>query len=441
MKQGSILDVKMKTKISLFLKEREDRFKPEEANKLGLKRLNKIDFSGEIHLTEKQTNTGMILIKPGDLVISGINVEKGALAVYQGDEEIMATIHYSSYEFDKKKINIDYFKWFLRSDSFRKIVQSQVRGGIKTELKPKRFLPLEIDLPDLTIQKQILGKINSIKTEINQLEKNSSHDKKLLSKLRQAILSEAVQGKLVPQNQKDEPASELLKKIKAEKEKLIKERKIKKQKPLPPISEDEIPYELPKGWVWTRLGEVCTLITDGSHNPPKGRKEGVPMISATNVLNDKIVFNEKLRYISKEEYETERKRNPIEVGDILLTIVGTIGRTCVVDIKDKFCLQRSVALIKSKINPNYLSYYLRSPWVLEGFIERGKGTAQKGIYLGKLSETFLPFPPLSEQKRIVEKVDALMKMCGELEEKIKENKKSSEVLMNVVLRDIFNSSV
>src|SRR3989344_5301082 len=120
-------------KVGSFLTERKDRFEPDEANKLGLKRLYKIDFSGKIHLLDdKQTNTGMILVKKGDLVISGINVEKGAIAVYQGDGDILATIHYSSYEFDKSKIDIGYFKWFLKSRAFRKAVQTQTRGGIKT---------------------------------------------------------------------------------------------------------------------------------------------------------------------------------------------------------------------------------------------------------------------------------------------------------------------
>ncbi|MBU2104289.1 MAG: restriction endonuclease subunit S, partial [Nanoarchaeota archaeon] len=249
----------MKIRINNFLKERPDRFKPAEANKLGLKRLNKIDFSGKIHLSNKKTNTNMILIKPGDLVISGINVEKGAITIYQENEDILATIHYSSYEFDEDKINVEYFKWFLKSKIFKNIVNSQIGGGIKTELKPKKFLPLEIDLPDLDVQKQILSKISSIEKEIKQLEQNVSHDEKLLKKLKQSILSEAVQGKLVSQNPEDEPASELLKKIKKEKEKLVKEGKIKKQKELPAISDDEVPYELPKGWVWCRLGEVCWI--------------------------------------------------------------------------------------------------------------------------------------------------------------------------------------
>src|SRR3989344_1992800 len=250
----------MKTKISSFLKERQSRIKPAEANKMGLKRLNKIDFSGKMHIVDKPTNTDMILIKSGDLVISGINVEKGAVAVYQGKEDVLATIHYSSYEFDEAKIDIEYFKTFLRSKAFRETINSQIRGGIKTELKAKNFLPLEINLPNLEDQIRIRNKINSSSGIISELSTINNSNESYISKLRQQILQEAVQGRLVRQDPKDEPASELLKKIQKEKEKLIKEGKIKKGKDLAKISEDEIPYELPRGWEWCRLGDICEYI-------------------------------------------------------------------------------------------------------------------------------------------------------------------------------------
>ena len=155
-----------KVKINSFLKERESRIKPVEANKMGLKRLNKINFSGEIHLVDKLTNTDMILIKRGDLVISGINVEKGAVAVYQGMEDILATIHYSAYIFDETKIDIEYFKTFLKSKAFRDVINSQIRSRIKTELKANKFLSLEINLPDLEAQILIKNKINLASNKI-----------------------------------------------------------------------------------------------------------------------------------------------------------------------------------------------------------------------------------------------------------------------------------
>ena len=133
-----------KVKISDFLTERQGRYKPDEKKIAAYKRLEKIDFSGMIHISEKPTKTDMIIVCPGDLVISGINVAKGAVAVYQGKEPVCATIHYSSYVFDEKKVDLEYFKYFVKSPSFVSVLQQQVKGGIKTEIKPKHLLPLEI---------------------------------------------------------------------------------------------------------------------------------------------------------------------------------------------------------------------------------------------------------------------------------------------------------
>ncbi len=445
-------------------------FKSSQYQKEGIPVIRISDFQNEkIDLVnakcyEEKTKYNRYQLFEGDIIIAMTGGTIGKLGIVQeGLGKLYLNQRVGKFQILKPEEFFDkYIYWLARG------IQEKVKGfgygGAQPNISGKQIEELEFPIPDKKLQEKIVNFLECLrddclekkeyfdmKTEkdilrlqdigkslFNVLE-NSQKDETLLKKLKQSILQEAVQGKLVPQNKEDEPASELLKKIKAEKEKLIKEGKIKKGKELPPIEEDEVPYELPEGWEWCRLGDVCTLITDGSHNPPKGRKEGIPMISATNVLNDEIVFNEKLRYISKEEYEMERKRNPIEMGDVLLTIVGTIGRTCVVNIKDKFCLQRSVALIKSEINSKYLSYYLRSPLVSEGFIERGKGTAQKGIYLGKLSETLLLLPSLAEQKRIVEKVDALMRFCDKLELGVKENKVNSENLMGGVLREVFEN--
>src|SRR5690606_37852769 len=107
-----------KVKMGEFLINRESRFKPKDKAIAGLKRIDKIDFSGTIYLSNKPSNTDMIIVKKGDLVISGINVEKGAMSVYQGKEDVTATIHYSSYSFDEKKIDIEFLKMFLKSPEF-----------------------------------------------------------------------------------------------------------------------------------------------------------------------------------------------------------------------------------------------------------------------------------------------------------------------------------
>ena len=144
------------TQVNKFLKERIGRYKPNDPAVSKLKRLDKIDFSGGMHFSDKSSKTDMIIAKKGDLVISGINVAKGALAVYGGDDDITATIHYSSYQFDDDKINVEYFKRFLKSPKFIQLLKDQVKGGIKTEIKPKHLLPLKIVLPDIDTQNSIV---------------------------------------------------------------------------------------------------------------------------------------------------------------------------------------------------------------------------------------------------------------------------------------------
>ncbi len=430
----------MKTKISTFLKERPERFKPEEANKLNLKRLQKIDFSGNMYfLEDKRTNTNMILIKSGDLVISGINVEKGAVAVYQGEEDVLATIHYSSYEFDKNKIDINYFKWFLKNDAFRKVVQSQTRGGIKTEIKPKSFLSLEIDLPSLSEQKQILSKINKVENEIKQLETNISEDKTLLKSLRSAILSEAVQGKLVPQNKEDEPASELLKKIKKEKEKLIAEGRIKRQKELSAISEDEIPYDLPKGWVWCRLGDVCWI------NPRNNLDDNLEVaFIPMNLIKDN----------ARNSFEQQIKKwSEIKSGfthfaeeDVIFAKITPCfqNRNSAIlrNLKNKFGAGTTELYVLRSydklILPEFLFLLVNTKQFIDDGVATYKGTAgQQRIKRDFVENYILGLPPLPEQRRIAEKTDALMRFCDELELKIKENKECGVQLMNSVLKEVF----
>ncbi|MBU4485403.1 MAG: hypothetical protein KKD38_00615 [Candidatus Delongbacteria bacterium] len=223
-----------KRKLGEFLTNRELRFKPKDKAIEGLKRIEKIDFSGIIYLSDKPSNTDMILVKKGDLVISGINVEKGAMSVYQGSEDVTATIHYSSYSYDEKKIDIEFLKMFLKSQDFIEALKEQVPGGIKTEIKPKHLLPLEVYIPTtLSEQRNVVNLFNN--KNLTNIKVSSELDRQLdlIKQLRQSFLREAMQGKLTEewrkQNPNTEPASALLQRIKKEKDKLIKEGKLKKK--------------------------------------------------------------------------------------------------------------------------------------------------------------------------------------------------------------------
>lgn len=260
-----------------------------------------------------------------------------------------------------------------------------------------------------------------------------------IKKLRELILELAVRGKLVAQDPNDEPASELLKRIAAEKAELVKQGKIKKQKPLPEISEDEKPFELPVGWEWEKLGNICSKLTDGSHNPPKDNGSGYPMLSSQNIQNGLIDFDNPSRYVCEDDFIKENGRTLVKKDDILLTIVGSLGRSAVVNDNTKFALQRSVAVLTTGLYSSFLSDYFKSMTAQLYFIENGKGTAQKGIYLGQLSQMLVPVPSLAEQKRIVYKIQELMSLCDQLEQQSLTSLEAHQQLVETLLATLSDS--
>jgi len=434
-------------KISDFLTSREERYKPDDSNLDGLKRLDKIDFSGNIHLSEKPTKTDMIIVHSGDLVISGINVQKGAIAVYQGKEPITATIHYSSYTFDSNKIDIEYFKRFLKSPEFLKTLGEQVKGGIKTEIKPKTFLPIEIKLPDLSEQQKINKYFNSFEQELSELKSELNKQEKYVSQLKQAILQEAIVGQLTAEWRNQNPmqkgnpdtdAAALLAKIKAEKQQLIADGKLKKEKPLDEIEIDEIPFSLPESWVWCRLAEICTKVTDGFHHTPRKQSSGQIYISATHIREQGINWNQCL-YINEEEHQLLFKKTFPQKGEILITNRGAgCGTAAIIDIDKEFSFQNAAligfnqSLMRSKYIFNFL-LKMRDE-IMISFVKGGLQPMLSNIVLRTIP---FPLPPLAEQKAIVEKVDKLMNIIDQLEQQIKHRKQLAENLMQTVLREAF----
>ncbi|EPV7125758.1 restriction endonuclease subunit S [Escherichia coli] len=219
--------------------------------------------------------------------------------------------------------------------------------------------------------------------------------------LKQTILQLAVMGKLVPQDPNDEPASELLKRIAQEKAQLVKEGKIKKQKPLPPISDEEKPFELPEGWEWCRLNDISSKITDGDHKTPPRIAEGYKLLSAKNIRDGYLDYNN-CDYISAIDYEKSRERCLPEKGDLLIVSVGgTIGRSSLIKDCSDFALVRSVAIIKPLlIEPEYLKLAMDSKLLQSMIHSHKRGGAQPCLYLGEISKFLFPTPPHWRNKGI-----------------------------------------
>lgn len=199
-----------------------------------------------------------------------------------------------------------------------------------------------------------------------------------------------------------------------------------------------------KEWEEKNVGDVCIKVTDGSHNPPI--KEGVCkfiMLSSRNIYDDGISFDNP-RYLTEEGFQSENKRTDINIGDVLLTIVGTIGRCAVVNfIEPKFTVQRSVAVLKPKdfINSYFLSYWLRGPEIQDFLLKNARGAAQKGFYLKDIKKLNILIPPLTEQKEIVKKLDALSEKLRQVIELQKSQLEDFKKLEKSYLREAFNGEL
>ena len=247
--------------------------------------------------------------------------------------------------------------------------------------------------------------------------------------LKKSILQEAVQGKLVPQNPDDEPASILLERIRAEKQELIKQGKIKKSKhesiivtrdkiPYEIIDgkerciADEVPFEIPESWEWCRLG-ICLDVRDGTHDTPKYVPQGIPLVTSKNLCNGHIDFST-AKLISIQDHEAISQRSKIDNGDIMFAMIGSIGNPVLYYGDEDFSI-KNMALFKKIQSGMDMSYvYLFLLLAQDDMKKYASGGVQSFVSLSYLRNYYIPVPPLSEQKRIVEKIEELMTFCEKL---------------------------
>lgn len=261
--------------------------------------------------------------------------------------------------------------------------------------------------------------------------------------LKNALLQEAVQGKLVPQIASEGNARGLLEKIRKEKAKLVKEGKIKKEKPLPEITEEDIPFDIPENWCWCKLGDIVNKLTDGTHRTPKYVEKGIPFISVKNLSSGKMDF-ENTKFITLEEHKELYARCNPEKGDMLLTKVGTTGIPVINDSDIEFSLFVSVALIKFNhdfLDPKFFLYLLQSPLVQEQAKENTRGVGNKNWVMDAISNTILVLPPLDEQKRIVATIEKFMPLIEEYGKKETELKSFNEQIGTLTKKAILQEAV
>lgn len=291
-------------------------------------------------------------------------------------------------------------------------------------------------LPPLEEQQRIVQKIKEIEPITEKYEaaeeKLDTLNSNFPEQLKKSILQMAVQGKLVPQDPADEPASILLERIHGEKERLIKAGKIKRDKhesviyrrdnshyeklgSVEQCIDDEIPFEIPPAWSWVRLRYISFKITDGTHKTPSYLEEGVPFVSAKDVIDGLLSFR-KCRYISEDEHQKLSERCNPEKGDLLITKSGTIGSVAVINDDFRFSLFESLALVKydqHNIDKNYLRYSIQSAFE---YLSKDniRGVAVKHLPIDSITNILIPLPSFAEQQRIVQQIEAILPMVKSL---------------------------
>lgn len=362
-------------------------------------------------------------IIPKDTLIMSFKLTVGKVSILGinalHNEAIISIFPYQDQNFSIR----NYLFHFLPLIAQTGNTKSAIKGNT---LNTESINNLIVPLPSLVEQERIVDMLEQILPLVEEYGKNEEKLSKLNStlpdKIKQSILQHAVQGKLVPQNPSDEPASVLLNRIKAEKEQLIKDGKIKKEKSLPPITEDEIPYELPQGWEWVRFdslkrfsntGLVRSLSEQSNNFTYKYFKmNNIDNVGGTYNLNNMTCVNATVK---------ELNDCCLNNGDFLFNTRNSkelVGKTTVIrDILPNIIFNNNILRVKffNKIEPLFINLWFNSPTgktILSKFVTSTTNVA--AIYQKQLDTYIVPLPPLAEQQRIVIKVEELMNIVDKL---------------------------
>ena len=275
-----------------------------------------------------------------------------------------------------------------------------------------------IPLPSINEQKRIVAKIEELLPYIDRYaaayEKLEQFNAKFPEDMKKSILQYAIQGKLVEQRPEEGTGEELYQQIQTEKQRLIKEGKIKKEKPLPEIAEDEIPFDIPESWKWVRLSEIISVLGDGIHGTPVFDEMGdYYFVNGNNLAKGHIVFKADTKKVSFDEYEKHKK--PLDENTILISINGTIGNYAFY-AGEPIILGKSACYfsVLTGIDKEYVRHLINTKFFMDYAVKEATQTTIKNVSLKAMRMLPVPLPPLAEQKRIVAKLEEILPLCERL---------------------------
>ena len=329
-----------------------------------------------------------------------------------------------------------YLFYFLMAQ--KPLFIKQGEGGAQPNISKEKIVSTLMPVPPLEEQRRIVVMLGQIFPIIDAYSKCKTEldlcNATFPERLKKSILQEAVQGKLVPQDPSDEPAEALLERIRTEKQRLIKEGKIKKDKHESVIFrrdnshyekrgseelciDDDIPFDIPDNWIWTRLQNICSLIGDIDHNMPKSvpADEGVLFLSAKDLLDDGTInFTQNVKFISRADFERLSRKALPQKHDIIYSRIGAaLGKARLVETDREFLVSYSCCVVRPLlVYPQYIRYYLESPQILLHSIKARQSIGVPDLGMGEIKKYLVALPPYNEQVRIVEQLEVLLGRCN-----------------------------
>jgi len=402
-------------------------------------RLNVLGVEKRPLENEKAGATKQFIRKAGQFIYGKQNFHKGAFGIIPDElDGFESSADLPSFDVREDCISEWIFYYFKQGGYYLEL--AKIARGVATQrIHPEQIYDLEIPLPDVETQKKIIASIKAIEGKGEKLKNELNYQLTQLENLNQAILQEAVQGKFVKQDPKDEPASELLKRIKAEKAKSGK-----KEKPLLPIKPEElkiggsqIPFEIPENWVWCRLIDIISILGDGLHGTPNYDPTGeYYFINGNNLINGRIEMKDTTKRVSESEYLKHRK--PLIHNTVFVSINGTLGNLAYYN-GEKIILGKSACYfnLHQDIVREYIGIFIKSSYFLQYAVDVASETTIKNVSLKSMRLLPIPLPPLSEQKRIVAEIEKQLTKTKQLKEHIIANQQATEQLLKALLHQAF----
>jgi len=439
----------------------------------------KLKHNGVVLRHEKpgsEIKSKMFEVKEGDFILSGIDARNGAFGIVPKDlDGAIVTNDFWYFDIDESIVDKHFFLELTTTLWFDEICRKGSDGTTqRIRLQKNKFFNHEIFLPELDEQREFIEIFKRLKNTNNTLSDELTHQQALLKKLRQQILQEAIEGKLTIEfrMKKDEQlriwndelrsatdpetirhlklkirncsesAASLLRRIKAEKEQLIKDKKIKKQKALPPITDEEKPFDLPDGWVWCRVGVLLNKFSTGPFGSMLHKSDyvpnGIPLVNPANIVNGAIVPSAKM--MIDQETRKRLSKYILKTGEFVIARRGDLSKCAIISEHEDgwLCGTGSFFIQPSEfIEKNLFLKVYRSSFFQKQLADTSIGQTMANLNQKILNNSLFPLPPKFEQKAIVSKVEELLAVCDQLEAQISQNQTHAEQLMQAVLKEAF----